>query len=226
MSNELLRPLASWDSEATWRTFEDGTFHDYIGKVELQKSEHDLTRYRDLIEVSQPDLIIETGTRAGGSALWFQDQGLSVITIDLSPQWATRGRPPVINPHGPEIVWMVANSIRPETLDDVRGLIRGRRTMVSLDADHHSPHVQVEIALWSELVSPGCYLVVEDGCFDLWEPRRALVGGGKIPEVGGTLDALNKQQHVLKQRGFWRDEALEGLTAVSHSPVGWWRRGD
>ena len=37
--------------------------------------------------------------------------------------------------------------------------------MVSLDADHSKEHCDVELALYSPLVSPGCALVLEDTYF-------------------------------------------------------------
>jgi hypothetical protein len=109
-------------------------------------------------------------------------------------------------------------------------MFRGLRVMVSLDSDHHSMHVQTEISLWAPLVSPGCYLVVEDGCFDMWPGARGGLGGKQIPRLGGPLDAMRKMglgsplecpEPSLKR--FWRDEALEGMSRISHSPAGWWR---
>jgi cephalosporin hydroxylase len=99
--------------------------------------------------------------------------------------------------------------------------------MVSLDADHHSHHVQAEIYFWSHFVSPGCYLVVEDACFDAFAAAGhadwARVGGSQIPEVGGPLDAMVKRGLFADSR-FWRDTELEGRTSISHSPCGWWRK--
>lgn len=213
-----LHPLPSWDSERTWETFVDGTFHQWIGDTEIQKSQPDLDRYADLIEVSQPDLIIETGTRAGGSALWFRDKGLRVVSIDVSPQ---SGLPPVDG-----IAWVTGDSVDAQVARwVVEAKIRhGMRVMVSLDSDHHVGHVIGEISTWARLVTPGCYLVIEDGCFDMWDEERAKVGGSSIATRGGPLKAINVSHPFLVASGFWRDEDLEGLHPVSHSPVGWWRK--
>jgi cephalosporin hydroxylase len=43
-----------------------------------------------------------------------------------------------------------------------RKLAVGRRTMVILDSDHEFTQVRREMELYSDLVSPGCYLIVED----------------------------------------------------------------
>lgn len=215
-----LMPLPSWDSEATWATFESGLYHGEIAQVEVQKCDDDLDRYRELVDISQPDIVVETGTRAGGSALFFRSLGLQVVTIDTSPQFGDR--PPVV---GPGIDWVTGSSIGDDVWSRVVPQLVGKRVMVSLDSDHHSAHVQAEIVLWGPMVSPGCYLVVEDACFEMWEPVRARRGGYQIPEFGGPLDAIRKQlDHP--NGAFWRDEMLESLTPVSHSPVGWWRKHD
>lgn len=220
-----LEPLPSWDSEKTWATFEEGSFHGYIRGTEVQKSPDDLERYRELVEASEPDLIIETGTRAGGSALYFTyELGLDVITIDKNPQWRTRGAPPDL---GGWIDWVIGGSTDQWVLEHVRTRVERfshQRIMVTLDSDHHAAHVEQEIRMWAPLVTEGCYLVVEDACFDMWEPDRARVGGGRIPEEGGPLVAINNSRTLLRQLGFRRDVSLEGFSPVSHSPVGWWRR--
>ncbi len=219
MPDELM-PLDFWDSERTWSTFEDGTFHSFIGDVEVQKCEWDLDRYDDLIEVSQPDVIIETGTRAGGSALWFREQGLRVFSIDKCP-------PPGRLPVRGGITYITDDSADPKLVKFIQPLLQpGQRVMVSLDSDHHAPHVVAEIMLWAGLVTPGCYLVIEDGCFEQWDEHRARKGGWKIPEVGGPVAAINQCWDHLSGLGFYRDIELETITSISHSPVGWWRRDD
>lgn len=231
----MLNPLESWDLGKTWNTFPSGTFHGQVMGVEIQKSDDDLERYRELVEISQPDIVIETGTRAGGSALWFHKElGLQVITIDLAPQWGSNG-PPWIESWGanggpgasPIHSISGRSSIREELTHEVKPFIEGKRVMVSLDSDHHSSHVQAEMATWGPLVSPGCYMVVEDACFDAFhefgQSDWARLGGHKIPEIGGPLDALRKSG-IEHSSVFWRDEVLESLTDISHSPCGWWRK--
>lgn len=223
--NQLL-PLPSWDSAGTWATFRNGNFHGVIaGNVEIQKCDDDLSRYEEIINISQPDLVIETGTRQGGSAVWFRQHGLQVISIDISPEAGEQARK--ARPRDYDVFWFNGrDSVSTAGNIQLQQLCRDKRVMVSLDSDHHSPHVQVEIYLWSRMVTPGCYLVVEDACFDMWEPERARVGGAKIPEWGGPLDAINKQQQVFHNLRFQRDTMVEDLTPISHSPVGWWRRDD
>lgn len=221
-----LQPLPSWDSARTWDTFPSEAYRTYINGVQLQKSEDDLDRYKELIEISQPDLVIETGTRDGGSALWFREQDLEVVTIDLI---GGAGQAAMAAPRGWEINYISGYSstnLPQDALASIHRLADKKRVMVSLDSDHHTPHVVDEIHHWARWVTPGCYLVVEDACFDMWEPDKARVGGARIPEMGGPLVAIQETAEHLMSLGFWRDEALEGLTPISHSPVGWWRRND
>jgi cephalosporin hydroxylase len=220
----MLSPLSSWDEEATWQTFEDHGFHNNVyapgGQlmpVEIQKHADDMDRYRELVEMSQPDLVIETGTRAGGSALFFRELGLQVVTIDVAPQFQV---PPY---EGPGIEWVTCFSVAPSVINRVAPHAIGKRVMVSLDSDHHASTVSREMAIWGSFVSAGCYLVAEDGCFDAFGGERARRGGSRIPEEGGTLRAL-RDSGIENSPAFWRDEELEGKTAISHSPCGWWRR--
>lgn len=216
-----MNPLSSWDSEATWETFVNGNFHGWIGTVEVQKSADDLDRYERLIDETEPDLVIETGTRRGGSALWFRDHGLEVVSFDTNPlsgQDARKQRP---NDRG--MHFKVGDSKMPDERDIrfLKSLVRGRRVMVSLDADHHYGHVKAEIEFWHSWVTPGCGFVIEDACFEMWEPERARVGGVRIPEWGGPLKAIRE---TMPLDGFTRNIDLEGMTPISHSPVGWWHR--
>lgn len=176
----------------------------------MLKLDEDLARYRQIIVATQPDVIVETGTRSGASARWFRDEGLSVITVDVNEPPSAPG----------EHVWFVrGDAADPDIAAKVAELVAGRRCMVSLDSDHSGPHVSAEIELYGPLVSPGCYLVVEDGIFG-YATRTLRTGHGLGDMVGSPLDAIEK--HLAGSDEWSRDIAIERAAPVSHHPSGWW----
>ncbi|TMD41407.1 MAG: cephalosporin hydroxylase [Chloroflexi bacterium] len=126
----------------------------------VQKCPLDLWIYQEIIDGLRPDLIIETGTADGGSAHFMANicdlvgKG-RIVTIDIL---AGERRPA-----HPRITYLLGSSTSPSIADRVRGLARGAGTvLVILDSDHSKNHVLDELALYSDLVSPGSYLIVED----------------------------------------------------------------
>jgi cephalosporin hydroxylase len=127
--------------------------------IDTIKFPFDLWIYQEIIAETRPDLIIETGTWSGGSALYLAslfdlfNHG-EVVTIDLAHR---DGRP-----DHPRITYIAGSSTDPAVFEPVRRLASGKRTMVILDSDHSRDHVAAELDLYSPLVSPGCFLIVED----------------------------------------------------------------
>jgi cephalosporin hydroxylase len=76
-----------------------------------------------------------------------------VLTIDIDD------RP---RPEHPRVTYRLGSSTDPDTVAWVYERVRGRRAMVILDSDHRQAHVAAEIAAYASLVTPGCYLIVED----------------------------------------------------------------
>lgn len=182
----------------------------------MLKLDEDLERYRQIIEATKPEVVVETGTRAGASARWFARLGLDVITVDVSgdlldPENATHHR----------IVPILGDAKDPAVAAKVADLVGGRRCMVSLDSDHSGPHVAEEIALYGPLVTPGCYLVVEDGIFG-YATRTLRTQHGLGDMVGSPLDAIEK--HLDGNPDWSRDVAIERLSPVTHHPAGFWIR--
>lgn len=222
ITTSKIEPLPSWSSQRTLATFHNGDFAQPVAGVgrTIQKSKDDLDRYREVIEDTSPEVIVETGTRWGGSALWFyREFGLPVITVDIEPHMT----PAMVPIHGPDFRSVVGSSVDPAIVSKVIELVDGRRTMVTLDSDHHAPHVVQEIQLYSNIVSRGCFMVVEDACFDMWTGEDARRGAARIPEVGGPLVAINTSGLPVDPR-FRRDLEIEGWSDISHSPCGWWER--
>jgi len=151
--------------------------------VQVWKPATDLWIYQELITEIKPDLIIETGTAFGGSALYMRDildrehpEG-KIISIDINHE--------VLNEKAkvPGIEFYLGGSTEQETLTHVKALIAAyncQRVMVILDSDHSEEHVTKEIDLYSPLVTVGSILVIEDtnnhlgakGAADSWALRQ------------------------------------------------------
>jgi cephalosporin hydroxylase len=215
----MLTPLDNWRSDWTLKTFHTGMYMGNIRGRTMQKCADDLDRYNEIINDTQPDVVIETGTRYGGSALWFRDRVDMVVSVDFAPPMT----PQMVAEH-PTNTWFVkGDSKDPKIIAQVKELVAGKRVMVSLDSDHHANHVWQEITLYGAMVSKGCFLVVEDACFDMWTGEDSRRGGRRIPEEGGPLKAM--QLAGLDTDPRWkRDAEIEGWTEISHSPCGWWER--
>lgn len=219
-----MNPLPNWDSNATRQTFHRGEHELWWQGRKVQKSRQDAKRLQVAIAQTKPQVIVETGTRYGGSALMFHDlapQGAMVISIDIDSKlgWTSRN----VDTHDKNMRYVDGASTSPVVYSEVAEWCRGKRTMVVLDSDHHAPHVLEEIRFYSQLVSPGCYLVVEDGCFDFWEGEDARRGGSRIPEVGGPFMAITEWSNNHLPETHWRRGVeIESLYPISHSPGGWW----
>ena len=119
----------------------------------------DMWTYQEIIFETRPDLIIETGTFLGGSALFMASicdlvGNGKIVSIDLKKRENL--------PQHPRISYWTGSSVSEEILQRVRETARGCKTMVILDSDHAYQHVKRELELYAPLVSSGCYLIVED----------------------------------------------------------------
>jgi cephalosporin hydroxylase len=202
------------DVEDSLATFDRREHIQRVDGVKVLKLRTDLDRYAHAIAETKPDVLVETGSRFGGSALWFAQHGVPVISVDLDE----RNRPA-----HPDITWIRGDSADPHIAERITELVAGRRCMVSLDSLHTAPHVQAEIGLYGPLVSPGCHLVVEDTIFGWAEPGqlRKLTLAPLI-DFGTPLDAV--EQTVAHDPSWVRDEDIEKMHPTSHHPIGWWRR--
>jgi len=125
----------------------------------LLKCPMDLWIYQELLVRTRPDVVIETGTFAGGSALYLasildQVGHGHVLTIDITAQ--------PDRPVHPRIEYLLGSSIDPSVVRRVEASVGGRRAMAILDSDHAAAHVYAEMTAYSPLIQAGDYLVVED----------------------------------------------------------------
>ncbi len=133
--------------------------------VPAAKCPTDLWIYQELLTELRPDVLVETGSHAGGSALFFADvMGLighgRVVSVDHRA--ADR-------PEHERITWLTGPSTAPGTVEAVRGQLEGaERVLVVLDSDHTAEHVLEELRAYAPFVTLGSFVVVEDTAFDGW----------------------------------------------------------
>ena len=178
--------------------------------VPIQKSPLDCWVYQELLHELRPDLVVETGTYLGGSALFFAHlldllgKG-AVITVDR------QRRADVTHPR---VTQLIGDSTSDEILGRVRAAASGARcVLVALDSDHSAAHVLREMRAFAPLVTLGSYLVVED---------TNVNGHPVMPEHGpGPLEAV--REFLSSDDSFVGDRSREKFL-VSYFPEGWLRR--
>ena len=152
--------------------------------VRAYKNPLDLWIYQELVVAVKPQLIVETGTARGGSALFLAtvcDAAGSghVLTID------TVARPD--RPQHDRISYVEGSSTAPEILELVAGRAHGNvPVMVFLDSDHRRDYVLEELRAYADCVTPGSYLVVEDTNLN-GHPVEAGFGPGPLEAVHDFL---------------------------------------
>jgi cephalosporin hydroxylase len=138
------------------------------------KNPLDLWIYQEIVSDTRPELIVETGTWRGGSALFLASisdlvGAGEVVSIDVEPMRDDY-------PQHPRITYLAGrSSTDPVVVEEVRTRAGGRRTLIILDSDHSQTHVEAELASYAPLVPIGCYIVVEDS--NIGRIRKDLMPG-------------------------------------------------
>jgi cephalosporin hydroxylase len=170
----------------------------------------DLWIYQEIIHQTRPDLIVETGSGAGGSAYFMASicdlvGSGRIVTIDVRDRQ---------RPEHPRITYINGSSVADEVVAAVNEEARGEeRVMVILDSDHARDHVLSELRLYAPLVTPGNYLIVED---------TNVNGHPVFPEHGpGPAEAL--EAFLAEDDGFEVDRSREKFF-LTMNPGGYLRR--
>lgn len=181
--------------------------------VPVLKCPLDLWIYQELITELRPGLIVETGTAAGGSALFLACMcdlvgAGRVITIDIATDDS--------RPQHPRVEYLHGSSVAPDTVAAVAAEAATVDTvLVILDSDHAMPHVTAELHAYAPLVTVGSYLIVED---------TNTNGHPVLPDHGpGPHEAVEQFLAAPAGRAFVRDERRERLL-MTFNPGGYLQR--
>jgi len=150
---------------------QEGTMAYRYRGVPMLKNPFDLALYPLLLEKAQPATLIEIGSNAGGSALWFADQrpGMSVISIDLeTPDGASH---PSVKFHRGD-AHRLGEVLTPEVMASL-----ARPLLVIEDSSHLSATTVAVLEFFDRWIRPGEYIVIEDGILTAMRAADAYDGG-------------------------------------------------
>lgn len=167
--------------------------------VRTLKSIADTWSYQELIHEHDVQWVVETGTRHGGSALFFSDlptlRGArgKVISIDLDAEanWVKK--------HA-GIEFLYGDSAAPEMIGVVTGTMREPRgrIFVILDSDHSRDHVLRELRAYVPILRAGGFLgrrghLHQRASRAIGIRSRSLGSGGAVPGRGTRRAAPRRQ---------------------------------
>jgi len=148
--------------------------------VKAMKCPMDMWIYQELMFALKTDLVIETGTFAGGSALFFAHMldalgAGRVLSVDINLQQGL--------PQHSRIEYLEGSSISAPILEVVQARCDDAKSvLVILDSDHKAEYKLQELHAYAGFVTPGSYLIAEDTTFDYF-PAWPEYGPGPASAV-------------------------------------------
>ena len=145
--------------------YEPAHFTRYLD-LPLWKSPTDVFVLQEVLHEVQPDLVIETGTAYGASALWmahfFDRAGKGeVVSIDLVKGDQFQGTK--LPSHDRITFLRGTSSVDPAAVNyATERAQQADKVLVILDSDHSQAHVHAEMCAYAPLVTRGSFLIVED----------------------------------------------------------------
>jgi cephalosporin hydroxylase len=220
-SDEAFNALAQLWTRAGWQK-RVSYMITWLGIPIIQLPE-DILMMQDLIWKIKPNVIVETGTAHGGTAVFYASlQELlgngRVISIDLEIREHNR-RAIQAHPMSKRITLIEGDSTDQRTVERVREMIRPtERVLVALDSNHTYKHVRQELENYAALVTPGSYIVVFDGIMEMLVDAP----NGK-PGWATDNPATAIREFLMEHREFEVDPNCNRL-AATYSPGGFLRR--
>lgn len=165
----------------------------------------DLWTIQETIAEIRPSLLIETGTNRGGAALFYahlfdlMNHG-RVVTVDIQKSHDLMH---------PRIKFLLGSSVDDKIVAEIERETHESPVMVILDADHSYEHVAKEMDAYNRFVTPGSYLMVQDGVVD---------ASGR----GGPLKAIHEFLPLHPE--FQVDHERCNRFLITYHPMGWLKK--
>jgi cephalosporin hydroxylase len=171
----------------------------------------DLWVYQEIIYKIQPDIVIETGTNEGGGAHYLASimdvigKGRVVgVDIEELDNRADHER----------ITYIKGSSVDSDIIKKVSKMIEPDHiVLVILDSDHNMSHVLKEMNIYSDFVTKGSYMIIEDSNIN---------GNPVMPNWGaGPFEAI--QKFLSENDSFEVDKGCEKFY-MSFNPSGYLKK--
>ena len=166
----------------------------------------------EIIFETKPTIIIECGSYMGGTSLFFahimDNAKIDGMVFSIDVQDKSMANHPKIK----RLIGISTSGLIFRRIEDEMG--SGDKVMVVLDSDHRTENVLKEMQIYSNIVTPGCYMVVMD----------SNLGGNPInlPEIGdGPMKAI---EAFLKLDDRFEIDITKEKFYFTFAPSGWLRR--
>jgi len=182
--------------------------------VPIWQMPEDLMRLQEICFEVQPDWIVETGTKFGGSAIFFaslleltgKPQG-GVITLDITP---TQDAQKAFTTHHlrryvKKVIVGDASSI--DVAEQVKGTLGDKpgKVLVFLDDNHNAEHVYREMVLYAPLVTTGSYMIVADTIYQDLGGSPVGMPSDKYPDVATSNPRVAVSRFMAERNDFEKD---------------------
>lgn len=199
--------------------------------VPIWQLPEDLVALQRIVFDANPKWIVETGTKFGGSAIFFSsllsmmgrtpECGGGIITVDIhetneARQWLSE------HPHRMASYVkqrLIGDASSPEIITAIRTKIASDpgSVMVFLDDWHDGEHVYSEMQAYSELVTAGGILIVADTTFEDLADTPVIVPSEKYPDAKRSNPRVALRRFLSERNDFFADNSYTS-TGISNFP--------
>ncbi len=177
--------------------------------VRALKNPLDAWIYQEILYEVRPQVVVELGSAYGGSTL-FLCHILDLLGVEATVVSVDQQHSHFAAEHQ-RIEKVTGDTRSPEVIARVGELCDGKRTLLIHDASHVADVVLEDLRNYGPLVTPGSYMIVEDGVRDF------LAG---LPGPVAAIDQL-----LAESREFEIDQKRERYL-FTYNPRGFLRRRD
>ena len=176
----------------------------------------DLVALQRIVFDTNPKWIVETGTKFGGSAIFFgsllammgrtPESGGGVITVDVHETAEAREllqeKPHHLAPFVRQR--LIGDAKAPEVLAAISATIAADPgpVMVFLDDWHDGDHVYAEMQVYSKLVTPGGILIVADTTFEDLADTPVVMPSEKYPDAKRSNPRVALRRFMTERNDF------------------------